>query len=106
VKRISIGILLITLFFCAWSLGAEIDFNRPAATTIASITPDSKIMISVNYPAAEPVQYTGIYVADLEDAVLISVSGKLFFIRKQFIQSLVILPEKYKHSLAMNSPDH
>ena len=105
-KRISIGILLITLFFGTWNLGAEIDFNRPAITTIASITPDSKIMISVNYPAAESAQYTGIFIADLENAILISVSGKLFFIRKQFIQSLAILPEKYKHSLVMNSPDH
>jgi len=105
VKRISIGILLITLFFGAWNLGAEIDFNRPVTTAIASITQNSKIMISVNYPASESVQYTGIYIADLKDAIIISVSGKLFFIRKQFIQSLVILPEKYKHSLAMNSPD-
>lgn len=99
-KRIPIAVFFILLIISISGISAETPFNQNIA---ASLSPDTKVIIFVDYPESQPTHYTGDYVADLKDAILIRVSSKFFFIRKEFIQKLSILPDTYNSSLVMNA---
>jgi len=104
VKRISVFVLFILLIFTVSGLNAETSAEASSQQGLtAFLSPNIKVIIYVDYPESQPLKYTGNYIADLQNALLIRVENKLFFIRKEFIQKLSIVPDAYDSSLAMNA---
>ncbi len=99
-KRIS-TVLLFLFIFSVVALFGETEFNgekleilyRVEKGDVEDILPDTVVEIFVNYPDSQPVSYIGRAIANFDDAILISSNDKVFYIRKQFIQELVMLKE-------------
>ena len=102
-KKIIIVVFFTLLILAISSISAETPFEQ---SIIASVSPNTRVIIFVDYPDSQPLKYTGNYVADLKNAVLIKVNDKFFFIRKEFIQKFSILPDTHNSSLALNSPQN
>jgi hypothetical protein len=65
------------------------------------VKPDTEVVVYVHYPGSETVSYAGKAVANLEEALLMDVGDRVFFLRKRFIEKLVILDAAGGRELAM-----
>jgi len=109
VKRISI-LFLGFLLFSSVILFAENDFLSPKSEAVHFLSPihfdrvlpKMRIEVFVNYPDSQPVSYVGRTIANLDDALLISINDKIYYIRKKFIEKLVIFSDRDVPLIAMS----
>ena len=66
------------------------------------VLPKMQIEVVVKYPNSEPVSYFGRTIANFDDALLISGNDKVYYIRKKFIERLVIFSDKNTPLIAMS----
>ena len=70
-----------------------------------SLRPETRVIVYVSYPGSEPVSYSGETVANLDDAIILNIKDKLFYVRKRFIEKLVIIAPDNGEKLAMIDND-
>ena len=107
-KRISlvlifILILVISSFAEQGIIFLERDGSESLFTEEAKnlVRPNTELVVYIHYPGSAPLSYTGKAIANLEDALIINVGERVFFVRKQFIEKLVILDTASGEELAM-----
>ncbi len=112
-KRISFMVLTLLVFSSVFSF-TEDNFTNGSFISATNETvlflkpihfdklaPEMQVEVFVNYPGSSPVSYVGKTLANFDDALLISANDKVYYIRKKFIEKLVILSDKNTPLIAM-----